>query len=318
MDSLHDLLVIGAGPAGLTAAIYARRSLLDTVVVERESVGGQVLLTSKIDNYPGAPEIDGYSLIEAMRAQAADLGATFVFDAITSILKRSDGLLESVLASGEKLVSKAVVVALGASARRAGFGGEERLTGRGISYCATCDAMFYRNKSVYVVGGGNSAAEEALHLAGIASSVTMLVRKDHLAASPMLAERLASSERIKVLFNTEIDKALGDDLLDGLELRDNLSDRVRTENFEPGTVGVFVAVGRNPQTSLLRGLCKLDALGYACTDDTMATETPGLFAAGDLRAKPLRQIVTAASDGAIAASSAASYIQNRDNISYVK
>ena len=313
----RDLLVIGAGPAGLAAAVYARRALLDTVVLEREVAGGQMLLTTEVDNYPGLADIDGFGLAEAMRRQASSFGAEFASGEARAIERRPDGLFITELTSGETIVSRAVVAALGASAKRAGFENEAQLTGHGVSYCATCDGMFYRGKRVYVVGGGNTAVEEALFLSRIAESVTLVVRRDHLAASPALAMRLSVTENVSISYCTTVSRVDGSELMESIEFQSS-DGRQWTESFEPGSVGLFVAVGRSPQTSLLDGLCKLDGSGYVVADERRSTSLPGLFAAGDVVAKPLRQIVTAASDGATAAASAADYINNRDNISYVK
>ena len=201
-----------------------------------------------------------------------------------------------------------MVAALGARPRVAGFKGETDFTGRGVSYCATCDGMFYRNKHVFVIGGGNSAAEEALFLSRLASTVTMVVRKDHLRAQKALLAELEASERVEIRYETSLLEVFGDALPHTLRFRDNRSGKTYEETYEEGSFGIFVLVGREPQTELLRGLVELDESGYAVTDERMATSTPGLFVAGDARRKPLRQIVTAASDGAVAATSAAAYL----------
>lgn len=303
-----DLVIVGGGPAGLSAAIYAQRSLLDAVTLEREALGGQVILTSEIDNYPGLPHTDGFTLSDAMRAQAEDLGAQIVMDPVSAIEHDPETGRFHVAASSARYDAAAVILAAGARPRRAGFEGEERFAGRGVSYCATCDGMFYRGKHVYVVGGGNSAAEEALFLARLASKVTVIVRKDHLRAQTAIVRELENNEKVELRLLTSIVAIDGDDLPSSLTLRDNATGATHVETYEEGSFGVFVLVGRDPETELVRGLVDVDDAGYVVTDERMATRTPGLFVAGDARAKPLRQIVTAAADGAVAATSAAAYL----------
>lgn len=303
-----DLVIIGGGPAGLSAAIYARRSLLDAVTLEREALGGQMILTSEIDNYPGVPNADGFGLVEAMQAQAEGLGARIELDPVESLELAGESGRFLVRAAGGTYDAASVIVAAGAQPRHAGFDGEERFQGHGVSYCATCDGMFYRNKHVFVIGGGNSAAEEALFLARLASKVTVVVRKDHLRAQAAIVEELERNERVELRLMTSVVALDGGELPSSITLRDNRTGKTTVETYDEGSFGVFVLVGRVPETSLLEGLVDLDEAGYALTDDRMATRTPGLFVAGDARAKPLRQIVTAAADGAVAATSAAAYL----------
>lgn len=307
-DHVYDLVIIGAGPAGLSAAIYASRSMLDAVTLEREAVGGQVILTSEVDNYPGVPHADGFGLVDAMREQAEGLGARIVMDPVSSLERDDASGLFRVRGAGETYVARTVVAAPGARPRQAGFEGESRFVGRGVSYCATCDGMFYRNKHVFVIGGGNSAAEEALFLARIASKVTVIVRKDHLRAQQALVDELLANDKVELRLQTSLIAVDGVDLLSEMTFRDNASGREYTETFDEGSRGIFVLVGRVPETEALRGLVSLDESGYVITDPRMATETPGLFVAGDAREKPLRQIVTAAADGAVAATSAAAFL----------
>lgn len=303
-----DLVVVGGGPAGLSAAIYARRSLLDAVTLEREALGGQLMLTSEVDNYPGVPHADGFGLTDAMRAQAEGLGASIVMDPVSSI-ERDEGTGRFLVTGASGAYDAAtVILAAGARPRRAGFAGEERFAGHGVSYCATCDGMFYRGKQVFVIGGGNSAAEEALFLTRFASRVTLVVRKDHLRAQAAVVAELERSEKVELRLSTSVVAVDGGELPSQVTFRDNATGAESVETFEEGSFGVFVLVGREPETELVSGLCELDESGYALTDDRMATRTPGLFVAGDARRKPLRQIVTAAADGAVAATSAASYL----------
>ena len=303
-----DLAIIGGGPAGLSAAIYASRALLNAVTFEREALGGQVILTSEVDNYPGVPGADGYGLVEAMRSQAVGLGARIVMEPVDALSYDAASQRFAVSTASGSYEAAAVIAALGAQPRHAGFVGEERFTGRGVSYCATCDGMFYRNKQVFLIGGGNSAAEEALFLARIANKVTLVVRKDHLRAQAALVNELQKHEKVEIRLLTSLIELDGHELPERLVFRDNATGETHEETYEPGSFGVFVLAGRVPETGLLEGLVDTDDTGYAITDDRMATRTPGLFVAGDARAKPLRQIVTAASDGAVAATSAAAFL----------
>jgi len=306
--TIKDLVIVGGGPAGLSAAIYAQRALLDTVTLEQEAVGGQVILTSEVDNYPGVPHTDGFSLVDAMQRQAEDLGASIVIDNVERITRDEETGLFEVKTPVQTYTTKAVIVAGGATPRKAGFDGEERFGGRGVSYCATCDGMFYRGKEVFVIGGGNSACEEALFLTRFASHVTLVVRKDHLRAQAVVGREVEENEKVSVSYLTSVVKVDGNAALTSITLRNNETGEETTKTFDEGSFGVFVFVGRVPASELLGDLVELDANGYVITDDSMATCTPGLFAAGDVRQKPLRQIVTAAADGAIAATSVSAYL----------
>lgn len=306
--TVKDLVIVGGGPAGLSAAIYARRSLLDAVTLEREALGGQAILTSEIDNYPGLPHTDGFTLSDAMRAQAEDLGAQIVMDPVSSIARNQETGRFDVVTSSARYDAATVILAAGARPRHAGFDGEQRFAGHGVSYCATCDGMFYRGKHVFVIGGGNSAAEEALFLARLASKVTLIVRKDHLRAQAAVVRELEQNEKVELRLLTSIVALDGGDLPSSVTFRDNATGSTHVETYEEGSFGVFVLVGRDPETELVQELADVDDAGYVVTDERMATRTPGLFVAGDARVKPLRQIVTAASDGAVAATSAAAYL----------
>ncbi|MBQ6394881.1 MAG: FAD-dependent oxidoreductase, partial [Atopobiaceae bacterium] len=297
----------GAGPAGLSAAIYASRAMLDFVVIEQLSAGGQVLQTTDVDNYPGVPATQGYELMDAFTRQAKDLGATIVSDMVKTIDRNIDATF-NVVCAGQTYTTKAIIVATGATPRPAGFENEQMFQGRGVSYCGTCDGMFYRNKLVYAIGGGNTAVEEALFLTRFASKVILCVRKDHLRAQPALAKELAENPKVEIRFLTSITGIDGTQLPATVRLRNNETGEEYVEEHDEGSFGVFVFVGYQPVTDTLGDLVELSAGGAVITNERMETATPGLFCAGDIREKPLRQIITAASDGAIAASMAASYL----------
>lgn len=305
-NDVLDLIIVGAGPAGLSAAIYAQRALLNTIVLEQEAVGGQVILTSEVDNYPGVPHTDGFTLVDAMKAQAEDLGATIVMENVLRIERNADETF-SVTVPGKVYQAKAVILAGGATPRHAGFAGEEEFGGKGVSYCATCDGMFYRGKQVFVIGGGNSAAEEALFLTRFANKVVVVVRKDHLRAQASVGKELEENPKVEVRFLTSITKVDGDGMITDVTLRNNETGEETVESFDQN-VGVFVFVGRVPASALVGELAELDGNGYVIAGEDMSTSTPGLFVAGDVRQKSLRQIVTAASDGAIAATSVSAYL----------
>jgi thioredoxin reductase (NADPH) len=304
-----DLVIIGAGPAGLSASIYASRAMLDAVTIEQSGVGGQVLTTTEVDNYPGVPKADGYTLMDTMANQARDLGAEIVTDEVKSIVSNDDGTFE-VTCADAVYHAKTVILASGATPRHAGFEGEERFGGHGVSYCGTCDGMFYRGKQVFCIGGGNTACQDALFLTRFASKVTLVVRKDHLRAQAALARQLEENEKVEIRYLTSIVGIDGNELPSSITFRDNATGETHVETFDEGSFGIFVFVGHVPVTELVRDLVDLDKGGAVVTDDRMATKTPGLFCAGDIRSKPLRQIVTAVSDGAIAATSASAYLGN--------
>ncbi|MCH3968339.1 MAG: FAD-dependent oxidoreductase [Atopobiaceae bacterium] len=307
--TVHDLVIVGGGPAGLSASIYASRALLDAVTVEQGAFGGQAAITDQIENYPGVETINGAELGMRMQAQAESLGGEFVYDAVTGIdYDEGSSLFTCSCESEPKLVSRSVILATGGTPRHAGFTGEEEYAGHGVSYCATCDGMFYRGKPVYVIGGGNTACEEALFLTRFASHVTLIVRKDHVRATPAIAEQLGGNDKITVRYLTSVAAVHGNDGLCSITLHDNASGRDTNEDFSEGGFGVFVFVGHVPSTELISDLVHLTPAGTVTTDERMETSLPGLFCAGDAREKPLRQVITAASDGVIAATSAAQFL----------
>lgn len=305
--TIWDVIIVGAGPAGLASAIYARRNLSSTLVLEQETHGGQMMLTNQIDNYPGTYKAAGYELADNMRNQAEDLGAVFKSAQVTAISKSQDGLF-NVAYGADLLLARTVIYAAGASAKQAGFAGEKEFLGKGVSYCATCDGMFYKNKLVFVIGGGNSAAEEALYLSKIAMQVQLVVRKDELRASKSLVDALESNPKVEIMRQHVLKSVSGENFIDGVELINLANGHNVQFKSQEDPIGVFVSVGRTPNTGLISNLVELDSQGYAVTDEELRTIAPGLFVAGDCRHKSLRQIVTAVSDGAIAATSAIKYL----------
>ncbi len=307
----HDVVVLGSGPAGCSAALYARRELLDVIVLEKGDWGGQIVSSSEIENYPGVPQTDGFSLMATMRDQALSLGAEFVQEEVAQLRALSDGLFSLMTTSGE-VFARSVIACVGSSPSRAGFEGEAAFTGRGVSYCATCDGMFYRNKHVFVCGGGNSAAEEALFLSRFAQLVTIVVRKGSMRADASLVRKLEAIPNIEFLFETSVVSVEGEDLVSAITLRNVADGSQRRLEYEEGSLGVFVYVGSRPNTELLKGLVELDEYGYVITDERMLTSAPGIYAAGDCRNGVLKQVVTAAADGAVAAVHASRYLKDSE------
>ncbi len=303
----HDVVVLGSGPAGCSAALYARRELLDVLVLEKGEWGGQIASSSEIENYPGVPRTDGYSLMASMRDQALSFGAEFVQEEAVKLRGLPDDTFSILTNSGE-IIARSIIACLGTSPSRAGFHGEVAFTGRGVSYCATCDGLFYRNKHVFVYGGGNSAAEEALFLSRFARLVSVVVRKGRMRADTSLVRKLEATSNIELLFETSIVSVEGEDLISAITLCNVADGSQRRLEFEEGSFGVFVYVGSRPNTELLKGIARLDGRGYVITDERMRTSAQGIYAAGDCRNGVLKQVVTAAADGAVAAVFASRYL----------
>ncbi len=303
-----DLVIVGAGPAGLAASIYADRAAIDCLTIEQGTFGGQLGLTDLIDNYPGIEEVSGYELAEKMHAHAEHLGARFELDGVESISWDAENRRFTTFGYAESYESKALIIATGGTPRPAGFAGEEAFRGHGVSYCATCDGMFYKDKLCYVVGGGNTACEEAEFLTRFASKVILVVRKDHLRAQPTLIAKVQENPKIEVHLTTRILSLEGGMMPERIVLEDTVTGETTEEAYEPGSFGVFVFIGNIPASEIVRELVDVNEFGEIRTNEAMETATPGLFAAGDVREKPLRQIVTAVADGAIAATSAALYL----------
>lgn len=306
----RDLVIIGGGPAGFTAALYAARAALDVLVIEQGMPGGQIATSDQIDNYPGIQRISGAELGTKMQEHAEAAGAAVAYEMVTNVARTEHGSFE-VTTDQHAYEAGAVIMATGATPRTAGFGGEDAYRGRGISYCATCDGMFYRGKSVFVVGGGNSACEEALYLARIAKDVTIIVRRDRFRASKGMVDRLLKQDNISIRYQTSIDHVDGGQLLSSITFRDNKTGELSTETYAEGSFGIFVFVGNDPVIGLVRDYVELGPDGGVLTDEEIATKTPGLYCAGDMRTKRLRQVITAAADGAIAATAAYQYLQDR-------
>ena len=298
-----ELLIIGGGAAGLTAGLYGARAGRRTVLIERMFAGGQITTTHRLENYPGFPQgIGGVEIGMAMMEQAERFGLEIQYDTVNSL--ELDGAVKTARCEGGDWQAKAVILCMGAEPRRLGVEREDELRGRGVSYCATCDGAFYQDKAVAVVGGGDTACEDALYLAALARKVYLIHRRDELRAAGILRQRVMENERIQVLWNTQVEALLGDGQLEGLALKGENKGELQAD-------GLFIAVGTTPQAQLVQGALKLDAQGAIVTDERMRTELPGVYAAGDVRATPLRQVVTAAADGAVAATEAAKYLMER-------
>ena len=303
MGHIYDIIVIGGGPAGYAAALYAARAGFDTVVLERMAAGGQMALTGEIDNYPGFEEgVDGFTLSMKMQQGAERFGAKTKYAEAAAV--ELSGEIKKVQTTGGEFQGKAVIIAAGANPRELGLPGEQELTGRGVHYCAHCDGRFYKDKTVVVVGGGNSAASDALYLSRLAKKVYVVHRRDTLRATKVYHDPLLKAENVEFLWNSTVSALLADERLTAIQIRD-----VRTgASRELACDGVFVSIGRKPATDFLAGAVELDALGYVVADESTRTNTAGVYAAGDVRTKPLRQIVTAVSDGAVAVHYAEEYL----------
>ncbi len=305
MDHIYDMLIIGGGPAGYTAALYGARAGLDTLVLEKLSIGGQMTQTSQIDNYPGfALGIDGFELGDQMRAGAERFGAKTRMAEVSAVNLTSP--VKRVETAEGPLFAKTVVIATGASHRPLGLTGEERYIGNGLGYCAHCDGMFYRGKTVAVVGGGNSAAADALYLSRICKKVILIHRRDSLRATKVYHDQLKNAENIEFMLDTTVQGLWGEPQLQGLEVRNSKTG----ESASIAVDGLFVSIGQDPATALFRDQVALDGSGYILAGESTETNLPGVFAAGDVRTKALRQIITAAADGAAAAQAAEEYLRS--------
>lgn len=300
----YDVVVIGGGPAGMTAALYLARADVKTLVLERLGTGGQAAITDNIENYPGFPEgVNGFALSQQMEEQARKFGAAFDFSEVSGIKKYGDKDFGVRTDSGE-IRAKSVIIASGASSKRLGVPGEDKFIGKGVSFCATCDASFYRGKKVAVIGGGDSALDEGIFLTRFAEKVYIIHRRDALRAAKVTQKKALENPKIEFLWNTIVTEVRGDDKLRELGLSNVKSGELSSLAVD----GMFLYVGLHPNTTFLAGTIELDEQGYVLTDENMETSVKGLFAAGDCRKTPLRQVVTAVSDGAVAAYSAEKYL----------
>ena len=301
---MEDLVIIGAGPAGLTAGLYAARSRLKTILFERLTLGGQILTTEFVENYPGFPEgISGFELADRMKRQAEKFGLEIRTQEVAKLDFASKKNI--VVTEKQDLKSKAIILACGATPQKLGIEGEVLLTGKGVSYCATCDGPFYRDQEVAVIGGGDMAVEEALFLTRFASKVHLIHRRDKLRATKLLQERVLASKQMEIVWDTIPVRIVGKNEVEGIELKNIKTNEV---SLLPVS-GVFVFIGYNPNNALVKGLIKLDEQGFVLTENNMGTSVPGVFAAGDIRSKLLRQVSTAVGEGAMAAFAAEKYLE---------
>ena len=294
-NHVYDMIVIGGGPAGYTAALYAARAGLDTILLERMAAGGQMALTHQIDNYPGFEEgIDGFSLGGKMKKQAERFGAKSKLAQVLQVDLTADP--KQVKTQADTFLARTVVLATGANPKNLGLDNEAQLVGKGVGYCAACDGMFYRGKTVVVVGGGNTAVADALLLSRVAKKVILVHRRDTLRATKIYHQSLLEKENVEFRWNSTVVELLREEKLTGIRIRNHESG---SEEVIPCDA-VFVSIGRKPATELVQGQLDLDANGYILADETTRASIPGVFAVGDVRTKPLRQIVTAVADGAMA------------------
>lgn len=305
-EKLYDAVIVGGGPAGLTAALYLARAKYRVLVIEREKFGGQITITSEVVNYPGVEIASGAELTETMRRQAEEFGAEFLLAEVTSLVPEGD--IKTVHTTKCEVQCFGIIAATGAHPRMIGFEGEAEFRGHGVAYCATCDGEFFTGKEIFVVGGGFAAAEESVFLTKYAKHVTLLVREEDFTCAKAVADEARNHPKISVLYETEVESVSGDTALRTIRYRNNKTGEITEYRADEGdTLGVFVFAGYEPETSLLRDIVKLNEYGYVITDSNRKTNVDGLYAAGDICEQNLRQVVTAVSDGAIAATELEKY-----------
>ncbi len=305
-DNLYDVVVLGGGPAGLTASLYLARAKYRVLVLEKEQFGGQITITNEVVNYPGLGKVSGKALTETMRRQAETFGAEFLLAEVLSL--DTDGEIKTVHTSRGDYHCFGVLLATGAHPRSVGFKGEEEYKGRGVAYCATCDGEFFTGKEIFVVGGGYAAAEESVFLTKFARRITILIREDDFTCAAAVAEPAKKHDKITILTNTVVEEVSGEKGLDYIRYKNTKTDEITEYHADAGdTFGVFVFAGYSPETMLIKGIAELNEQGYVITDSTQKTSVDGLYAAGDVCIKPLRQVVTATGDGALAATELEKY-----------
>lgn len=302
---MYDIIIIGTGPAGLAAAIYGERARLSLLVIEKQPMsGGQIINTTDVDNYPGLQGVGGFELASKLRSHADAMGAEIITAEVKEVELLGD--IKRVVTEDAVYEGKTVIIATGATHRKLGVAGEEELLGAGVSYCATCDGAFFRGKEVAVIGGGDVALEDALFLSRISSKVYLIHRRDEFRGAKSLQEKVFAAENIEIIWNTVAEEVVGEGKVEALALKN----RVTGETYRLSVQGVFVAVGIQPNTELFRGMTELDKSGYICAGEEGNTSIPGVFAAGDVRTKQLRQVITAAADGANAVTSVEHYLNS--------
>lgn len=304
MSKVYDLIIIGSGPAGLTASIYASRAELDAIVIEKNMMsGGQIINTYEVDNYPGIPGISGFDLAVKFREHCDKLGAYFVEGDVVQF-RVEDGVKIVTLNNGDEYSAKAVIIATGAVTRKLGVKGEEELSGMGVSYCATCDGAFFKNRTTVVVGGGDVAVEDAIYLARLCKKVYVIHRRNEFRAAKTLVSQLMKLDNVEIIWDSVVEEIQGDKMVEGVQIKN-----VKTqENSHISVDGVFIAVGYTPESKVYQGVVEVDQAGYIVADETGATNVPGICVAGDIRTKALKQIITAASDGANAITTVEKYL----------
>lgn len=300
-----DVVIIGGGPAGLTAALYSSRAGLKTLLLEKMAPGGQTTTTSEVENYPGFPKgVSGPELGQLMEEQAKNFGTVVKYEVVEELTL--NGEVKTVKTTNDEYKTHTIILAMGAEPRRLGVPGEKEFTGLGVSYCATCDGAFYRDKNIMVIGGGDTAIEEALFLSRFGKKVTVVHRRDQLRATEILQRRAFENEKVDFIWDSVVEQIVGDDKVNKVVLKNKKTG----EKSEVPVDGIFVAIGQKPQTEIVKDQVKLDEKGYIITNEKMETNIPGVFAVGDIRQKILRQVVTAVADGAIASVSVSNYIED--------
>ncbi|MBQ8533364.1 MAG: thioredoxin-disulfide reductase [Clostridia bacterium] len=309
MQPIYDIIIIGGGPAGYSAALYSARAGFDTLLIEKMSAGGQLALTDVIENYPGFEEgIDGFTLGMKMQQTAERFGARTEYGEVKSVDFSKE--IKSVNTETAEYRSRAVIIATGADPRPLGLAEEQTFLGKGVHYCAHCDGRFYKDKTVAVVGGGNSAVSDALYLSRLAQKVYLIHRRDTLRATKIYHDPLLNTKNVEFLWNSKVSEIIAETRVNGIKVQNVNTDEINTVSVD----GLFVSIGRSPCTDVFKGKVALDDFGYIIADETCKTNIPGVFAAGDVRTKALRQVVTAVSDGATAVHFAEQYIEKYHNL----